>query len=149
MTKVDKQAAEEIAALRKEVEALKAAQPKPEPEFKERPCQRYAPTEGMSMPPSALRAMVEAVPANFMRDVVRDNRAPRTPATIPTSQQSTGGGPASGSGTGWGHSTPLSPPPGVAQADRLMDAQDAKDRAELVEREAKLQAMEKLAEGKP
>jgi hypothetical protein len=30
-----------------------------------------------------------------------------------------------------------------------MDAQDAKDRAELVEREAKLQAMEKLAERKP
>ena len=43
MTKVDKQAAEEIAALRKEVEALKAAQPKPEPEFKERPFQRYDP----------------------------------------------------------------------------------------------------------
>ena len=44
---------------------------------------------------------------------------------------------------------PLRPPPGVAQADRLMDAQDAKDRAELIEREAKFKAMQKLAEGKP
>jgi hypothetical protein len=29
-----------------------------------------------------------------------------------------------------------------------MDAQDARDRAELIEREAKLRAMEKLAEAK-
>jgi len=70
---------------------------------------------------------------------------------IPRSQQaSSGGGPANvpGSGTGWQTPTPLSPPPGVAQADRLMDAQDARDRAELIEREARLQAMEKLAEQK-
>ena len=37
---------------------------------------------------------------------------------------------------------------GVAQADRLMDAQDARDRAELIKRDAQLRAMEKLAEGK-
>ena len=106
------------------------------------------------MPPSALRAMVEAVPDRMLRDIVRDNRnAPTGPTgAIPRSQQVTGGGgPANvpGSGTGWGHSTPIGPPPGVAQADRLMDAQDQKDRAELVEREARFKAMEKLAEGKP
>jgi len=44
------------------------------------------------------------------------------------------------------HPTPIGPPPGVAACDRLMDAQDQKDRAELVEREAKFKAMEKLAE---
>jgi hypothetical protein len=33
--------------------------------------------------------------------------------------------------------------------DQQLDAQDAKDRAELVEREARFKAMEKLAEGKP
>jgi hypothetical protein len=57
--------------------------------------------------------MVAAVPSNFMRDVVRDNRAPTGPTgAIPRSQQQpTGGGPANvpGSGTGWGHSTPLGP----------------------------------------
>jgi hypothetical protein len=141
---------EEFAELRKRVAALERAATPPEP-FKEVPYQKYDPTAGMCMPPSALRAMVEAVPENFMRDVVRDNRAPTTPATIPQAQSTGGGGPAnvSGSGTGWGHSTPLGPPPGVAQADRLMDEADRRDRAELIEREARLQAMEKLAEQKP
>jgi hypothetical protein len=79
--------------------------------------------------------MVEAVPDRLMRDIVRDNRAPTGPTgAIPTSQQSSGGGGSAnvpGSGTGWAHETPLGPPPGVAQADRLMDAQDRRDRAEL------------------
>jgi len=141
-------AKDELAALKREVEELKAKLSPPKP-LVPQPHQQYDPTAGMCMPPSALAAMVAAVPSNFMRDVVRDNRAARTPATIPSSQP-TGGGQANvpGSGTGWGHSTPLGPPPGVAQADRLMDAQDACDRAELIEREAKLRAMEKLAEAK-
>jgi hypothetical protein len=118
-------AKEELAALKREVEELKAKLSPPKP-FVPEPYQRYDPTAGMCMPPSALRAMVEAVPANFMRDVVRDNRAPTTPATIPSSRPTSDGGPANvpGSGTGWAHETPLSPPPGVAQADRLMAAQD-------------------------
>ena len=53
-----------------------------------------------------------------------------------------------GSGTGWAHEIPLSPPPGVQQSDKLVDAQDAGDRAELIKRDAQLRAMEKLAEGK-
>jgi len=65
MTKADKQA-EEIAALRREVEALKAAQPKPKPEFKPEPYQCYDPTAGMSMPRSALEAMIAAEPRGFM-----------------------------------------------------------------------------------
>jgi hypothetical protein len=95
--------------------------------------------------------MVNAEPRGFMAGVVRDNRAPSTPTgAIPSGQQRTGGGPANvpGSGTGWAHEVKIGPPPGVAQADRLMDAQDAKDRAELVERDARFKAMEKLAEGK-
>ena len=51
-----------------------------------------------------------------------------------------------GGGTGWAHSAPLGPPPGVAQADRLMDAQDLKDRRELIEQKAKEQALLKSAE---
>jgi len=103
----------------------------------------------MRMPDSAVRAMVNAVPDGFMRDVVRDNRAPTTPATIPTSQQRTGGGGSAnvpGSGTGWAHETPIGPPPGINYVDAQLDAQDQKDRAELVEREARIQAAEKMAE---
>ena len=37
-------------------------------------------------------------------------------------------------GTGWVEPRPLEPPPGVALADRLDDAQDEIDRAELIER---------------
>jgi hypothetical protein len=141
---------DELAALKREVEELKAklSPPKPEP-FKPQPHQQYDPTAGMGMPPSALKAMVDAVPHNFMRDVVRDNRGPSTPTgMIPRAQSTGGSGPANvaGSGTGWSAATPLSPPPGVAQADRLMDAQDQRDRAELIRQDAQLRTMEKLAE---
>jgi hypothetical protein len=146
---------DEIAALRKRIEELEAKAKPPEPEkpFVPQPYQRYDPTAGMCMPPSALAAMVNAVPDHVIRDIaMRDNRAPTgRPGMIPSShQQSTGGGSANapGSGTGWAHEIPLSPPPGVRQSDKLVDAQDARDRAELIKRDAQLRAMEKLAEGK-
>jgi hypothetical protein len=62
---------------------------------------------------------------------------------IPSNQQPTGGGAAAnvpGSGTGWAHETPLGPPPGIRYVDAQLDAQDAKDRAELVR---------KLGKGEP
>ena len=141
----------DIEELKDRIEELERVN-KPS-EFKPEPYQRYDPTEGMCMPRSALAAMVAAVPDHVIRDIaMRDNRAPTgRPGMIPSSnQQSTGGGSANvaGSGTGWAHETPLGPPPGVAQADRLMDVQDARDRAELIERDARLKAMEKLAEPK-
>jgi hypothetical protein len=128
-------AKEELAALKREVEELKAKLSPPKP-FVLPPYERYDPTARMSMPPSALRAMVEAVPDHLMRSIVRDHQGAPTGPTgaIPRSQSTgSGGGPANvpGSGTGWAHETPLGPPPGVAQADRLMDAQDRRDRAEL------------------
>jgi hypothetical protein len=144
-------AKEELAALKREVEELKAKLSPPKP-FVPEPYQRYDPTAGMCMPPSALAAMVAAVPDHMLREIaMRDGRAPTgRPGMIPNSQQSAGGGAANvpGSSTGWAHEIPLSPPPGVKDADKLMDAQDAKDRAELVEREAKFMVMQKLAEAK-
>jgi hypothetical protein len=147
---------DEIAELKKEladqkarVEELERAN-KPKEPFKPPPHQQYDPTAGMRMPDSALRAMVNAVPDNFLRDVVRDNRGPGTPTgMIPRAHSSRPAAPdnVAGSGTGWSATTPLSPPPGVAQADRLMDAQDARDRVELIEREARMRAMQKMAEG--
>jgi hypothetical protein len=137
---------DEIAKLKARVEELERANKPPKP-FVPPPYERYDPTAGMSMPPSALRAMLAAEPRGFMADVVRDNRGPTGPTGMIPRAQPSGGGPAtSGSGTGWGHSTPLGPPPGVAQADRLMDAQDARDRAELIEREARFKAAEKMTE---
>jgi len=142
---------DEIAALKKKVEELEAKLSPPKP-FVPQPYEPIDWTARMSMPPSALAAMVAAVPDRVMRDIVRDNRAPTGPTgTIPSgSQQPTGGGAANvpGSGIGWAHEIPLSPPPGVQQSDKLVDAQDAGDRAELIKRDAQLRAMEKLAEGK-
>jgi hypothetical protein len=147
---------DEIAALRKRIEELEAKAKPPEPEkpFVPQPYQRYDPTAGMCMPPSALAAMVAAVPDHVIREIaMRDNRAPTgRPGMIPTSQQSTGGGGSAnvpGSGTGWAHQTPIGPPPGLRYVDQQLDAQDAKDRQELIEKKAREQAMQKLAEGKP
>jgi hypothetical protein len=145
--------AEKIAALERQVEELKAKVDPPKSTFVpmtdaehrdmvHRMRERQANTW---MPPDAIREMVAAEPKGFMHDVaLRDNRAPMTPATIPSSQA--GGRPSGGGSKGWIEPTPLGPPPGVAQADRLMDAQDRKDRAELIEREARFKAIEKMAE---
>jgi hypothetical protein len=87
MSKPTNKQADEIAALRARVEELERAAKPPEPKpFV--PQQRYDPTAGMSMPPSALAAMVAAEPGNFMRDVVRDSRAPSGPTgMIPKSSE--------------------------------------------------------------
>jgi hypothetical protein len=144
-------AKEELAALKREVEELKAKLSPPKP-FVPEPYQRYDPTAGMCMPPSALAAMVAAVPDHVIRDIaMRDNRAPTgRPGMIPNSQRLTGGAPANtpGSGTGWAHETPIGPPPGLRYVDAQLDVQDANDRQELIEKKAREQALQKLAEGK-
>jgi len=135
----------EIEALRKRVEELEAKAKPPEPPkpFVPAPYQRYDPTANFTMPPSALQAMLAAEPRGFMQGVLGDNRAPTAPATIPSSSQQPTSGHGSnvaGSGTGWAHQTPLGPPPGVAQADRIVDEFDRRDRLELIEQKAREQA---------
>jgi hypothetical protein len=76
----------------------------------------------------------------LMQDIVRDSRAPQGPSSqgvIPSSQQLSNVRPAGG-GTGWQASIPLSNPPGTAQADRIVDEFDRRDRAELAQRLAGL-----------
>jgi hypothetical protein len=73
-------AKEELEELKRQVAELKAKLDPPKP-FVPEPYQRYDPTEGMSMPPSALAAMVAAVPDRLIKDIVRDNQAPRGPTT--------------------------------------------------------------------
>jgi hypothetical protein len=105
------------------------------------------------MPASALREMAQAIPDSMIRDIaMRDGRAPSGPSAqgvIPSSQPlsnvRTGG-----SGTsGWAREVPLSNPRGVNILDRIMDAQDAKDRHELMVQEARRHALLKAAEPKP
>ena len=123
---------DEIAALKARVAVLERAGKPPEP-FKPEPYQRYDPTAGMCMPPSALAAMVAAVPDHMLREIaMRDNRAPTgRPGMIPTNQQSSGGGGSAnvlGSGTGWAHETPIDPPPGIHWVDAQLIADDVKQR---------------------
>jgi hypothetical protein len=140
--------AERIAALERELAEVKAALPKPEPEpFKpEKPYQRYDPTAGMSMPMSTMLEMHRAS-GHVMGGVLHDNRAPTgRPGMIPSGQTSVhpSGGPANT--MGWRDATPIGPPPGIRHVDAQLDAQDAKDHAELIERDAKFKATQKLTE---
>jgi hypothetical protein len=93
--------------------------------------------------PETLKDMERAAPTNLMRDIaMRDNRAPTGPSSagiIPTSQElsriSAGAGLAGSNTTGWCKPTPLGPQPGINHVDRLVDAQDRRDRLELIQRE--------------
>jgi len=134
---------DEIAELKARVAELERAAKPPDP-FVPKPYRQFDPTAGMSMPRSTLMEMAAAVPDRMIKDIERDNQAPTgRPGMIPSSQVSGPGGGVTGSGTGWVAPNPLSPPPGVNILDKIMDHEDAKDRAELIEREARLRAMQK------
>jgi hypothetical protein len=118
---------DELAALKKEVEALKSAlsgkedKPPPKKEFVPQPYQRYDPTEGMTMPPSALREMAGHPCNQVMRGVIQDRHAPTSPGMVP--QVSSGGGDAAPvNKTGWRDATPIGPPPGIDLIDRAVNA---------------------------
>jgi hypothetical protein len=141
---------DEIAELKARVVELEAKAKPPEP-FRPEPYQRFDPTARMSMPRSALQEMVNVVPDPVLRGIVRDNQAPQGPSSagaIPSSQQISNVRGAGG-GSGWAREVPLSPPPGVAQADRLMDVQDAKDRQDRIVQEAQRQALLKAGSKQP
>jgi hypothetical protein len=130
----------ELDDLKKQVNELKD-QLNPPP----RPPSTHAPrdyTEGMSMPRSAMQAMIDAVPERLMRDLRADALKPNpvTGGTAPQSERVQ-------RRTGWHDPAPLGPPPGVAIADRLVDQQDQIDKAELAVRLAKAAAMEAAAKG--
>jgi hypothetical protein len=92
-----------------------------------------------------LAAMEAACPDHVAKAIaMRDNRAPQGPSSAGTSGQltrvSTSPG-IIGSNTGWAREIPLSPPPGVAQADRLMAAEDLEWRRQRVKEQAELRAL--------
>src|SRR6516165_6296736 len=77
------------------------------------------------------RAMMEAVPDRLMAEIVNDSRRGVTP---PSSLASSDQKPAErGRGSGFSEPAPLRPPPGVEICDRLMDVQDLRDKAALID----------------
>jgi hypothetical protein len=86
-------------------------------------------TAGMSMPRSAMQAMVNAVDMASLRADARKRNpidaasSPHGPNPQPTPQRQSGT-------RGWINERPIEPPPGIAHVDRLMDTQDRIDLAE-------------------
>lgn len=127
----------EIEDLKKEVQALKdQLNPPPRPSYTHL---RRDLTEGASMHPSAMKAMIDAVPESVMAELRADARKPN-PVTEASSSivRGTPSAQPQKRGTGWAPERPLESPPGISLMDRMMDVQDAKDREELIERELKL-----------
>jgi hypothetical protein len=95
-----------------------------------------------------IAAMQAAAPDDVVKNIaLRDARAPTGPSSqgaIPSSQQvsnvRTGGG---GNRTGWQNPIPLSPPPGIAWVDAILEVDSTKQRGERMIEEAKRKAAEK------
>jgi hypothetical protein len=85
------------------------------------------------------KAYEDACPTAAVQDIVRHGTIPGPTGQAPaTAGVGAVHGPSgTGSGTGWVTPPPLGPPPGVAAADRLMDEQDRRDKAELAQRLAR------------
>ena len=99
-----------------------------------------------------LAAMEAACPTSAVRDIVAKGtiKPPSADGTAGTiSSHSDPGLPGSHRGNGWRPETPFGPQPGINHVDRLVDAQDAKDRAELIAEHARTAAVRKaLSESK-
>ena len=132
---------DEIAALKKKVEALEAAQPKPAPrmptteEIAAHQDEVHRMREGRAnswMPPNAVQEMIAAEPPGMMRDVaLRDARAPTSPSTIPrTEGASNDRAPMPSSTPGYVDPRPLSNPPGTNWVDAIAIADEVRQRKE-------------------
>jgi hypothetical protein len=127
----------ELAALRKQVEQLslrvngggKISAP----------VNAYDPTAKMTLPPSAVQAMCDAIDPQTLRAIVGDSRRLSPVAARPVPSQNR-------NGTGWIEPRPLSTPPGTALIDRLCDAADNTDRRAAERRAADREALAKLRE---
>jgi len=80
-------------------------------------------TAQFTLPPSAVRDMVAAVPDAMVASIVHDNRSGPVEASAPTKVQRT---------SGWTEPAPLSGVPGLEQIDAIGETQDAIDKLELM-----------------
>jgi hypothetical protein len=114
---------EEIASLKARVEQLERAnKPQPPPDLSD--WKPINPIDRVSMPPSVMREMAEAIPTDMVREIaMRDGRGPQGPSSVlPPSQQSTTRTRVVGNGTGWAREIPLGPQPGIDLIDRGVNA---------------------------
>ena len=127
---------DELSKLKKQVADLKERIDPPPRQPSTHP--RFDPTEGMSMPASAMRDLINAVPDALMRDLRGDARKPNPMALSGGITKPTAAEPQKVIGKkGFIEERPIEPPPGIAHCDRMMDEQDKVDRAELALRLAK------------
>jgi hypothetical protein len=148
----------EIEDLKREIEALKRALPvsvderaamderakRWQNEMHQLSEQRMAHAAPWSR--SDLAAFEAACPTSAVQDIVRRGTIkPPSGAGVGGTISAVHVNPGlPGSHRGWVEPRELRPPPGVAAADRLMDAQDARDRTELIAQEARRAAVRKL-----
>jgi hypothetical protein len=138
----------EVQALRAEVERLK---PKPMPSEAEIAAHRSWMHElaerrmagASNFSPDQLAAFAAAVPDDVAKDIVARGGV-RPPSGHGAGSTVSAPLSLSPNNSGWREATPIGPPPGIAQADKLMDAQDAKDRHELIVQEAQRKAAQRL-----
>ena len=93
-----------------------------------------------------MREMVRAVPESVMAGIRGDARKPNPVTQASSSPLSTSHSALpqpQRPRQGWVEPRPLESPPGLKYVDAQIDAQDAKDRAALIERELKLAKMGK------
>ena len=121
-----------IAKLERELAELKAkAEPQEKKPFKSKASFHYDPTEGMGMPPSAVRAMCAVVPD--MRGIAQEQKQVSMPSGFGTTAKP--GKPVE-RGNGWGKSVPLGPPSGIKYVDQIADHFDQLDKLETIKKVA-------------
>jgi hypothetical protein len=140
----------ELEALRVEVERLK---PKPidheaaakwQSEMHEAAERRMSRAGNFSR--EDLAAMEAACPTDAVKDIVARGgiRGPSGHGAGGTVSSVHGPSGVYPNTSGWREATPIGPPHGIELVDRLMDAQDRRDRHELILEEAKRRAAEQV-----
>ena len=139
----------QIEALSAEIDRLKALQPTPidhaaASRWRDKMHQlseERALRQAKSMFSRAeLAAFQAAAPDDVCREIaMRDCRAPTSPSQAGASGRvervSTNAGLIGSNTTGWRDAKPLGPAPHIQHVDRLMDEQDRRDKAELIQQE--------------
>jgi hypothetical protein len=127
----EKELEAKIAALQSRLDELeRKANPPSPPKFEageSGPTTTQLAISRVGMSPEVFAEFAKAIPADTIRAMREERRAPRAPtnAAPPTNAEPR-------NTSGWRDAAPLSNPPGVPLADRLMDVQDARDRAALI-----------------
>jgi hypothetical protein len=84
------------------------------------------------MPPSAVKAMTDAIPDQMMADIVREQRRGLSaPSSIAGPGEPR---PAPVRGSGWDKARPLEGPSGLRYVDQQIDTQDMIDKRDLARR---------------